>query len=82
MTPLGVGCVAIPNPVRINQSITWQAQVQGGSGSYSYVWLNGITASSYSKSYTAIGSVANWVIVTDRVLNQSKTANCSLSVTK
>ena len=78
--PLSVACSVYPNPAHLYQTITWQAQAQGGSGSYSYGWLNGITASAYSKTYSATGTISNWVVITDRVTSQSKTAYCSLSV--
>jgi hypothetical protein len=79
---LTASCSANPNPARVNNTITWRAQATGGSGSFSYRWLNGTTTPSYSKSYPTAQSVSNWVVITDTVLNQSQTGNCSLTVTK
>ena len=80
--PLTASCTAKPNPAKVNQTVTWQATGAGGSGSYSYGWLNGTTTSSYSKSYTSAQTVSNQVTITDRQLNSSKTGYCSLTVQK
>jgi hypothetical protein len=78
--PLSAYCYAWPNPVSTYQWISWQAVGQGGSGSYSYNWLNGTMSTNYSKYYMSRGIVYNWVVVTDRVTGQSTKAYCSLSV--
>jgi len=80
--PMSATCAASPNPVRINNTITWRAQASGGSGSFTYRWLNGTTTSSYSKSYPNVQTVSNWVVITDAQLGQSQTATCSLTVTR
>lgn len=80
--PLTASCSASPNPVRANNTITWRAQAIGGSGSFSYRWLNSTTTPSYSKSYPTAQSVSNWVVITDTQLNQSQTGTCSLTVTR
>jgi hypothetical protein len=80
--PMTVSCSASPNPVRINNTITWRAQATNGSGSFSYHWLNGTTTQSYSKSYPTAQTVSNWVVITDTTLNASQTAACSLTVTR
>jgi hypothetical protein len=65
---LNIGCYADPMNAKINQPITWNAEVTGGVAPYTYSWtgsdnLNG-TQSSVVKYYSMTGSKSAIVTVT------------------
>jgi hypothetical protein len=65
---LQIGCYSDPSSVRVNQPVTWQAEVTGGVGPYTYSWTgsDGLTGSQSSiiKYYNTAGSKSAIVSVT------------------
>jgi hypothetical protein len=83
-TPLAVSCSAIAYPDFVK--ISWNASASGGSGSYNYSWnayndvtgypSGSTTSSSFTASYSSIGTKEATVRVTDSS-GSSVSANCS-----
>ncbi|MGB8815769.1 MAG: hypothetical protein WCC74_00820 [Minisyncoccia bacterium] len=76
-------CSANPSSAIVGDSVAWNANALGGTGSYSYSWtgtdsLSG-SNSSISKSYSSTGIKIGTVTVISGT--QSATANCSANVT-
>ena len=80
--PLSISCYANSTQVAGGQSVSWQASVSGGNGSYSYSWngdegLYGYGATIY-KSYNNPGTKSASVTVTSG--GQTQTTSCTNSV--
>ena len=75
---LVVSCVADRYDVRNDETVTWTANVSGGTGSYNYSWsgTDGLYGSSrtQNKTYTNSGTKTASVTVTSG--NKTKTADC------
>ncbi len=78
---LKVSCYASPNPVKINQNVTFYASVSGGTGVYTYEWYGSGSGDkkSFNRSFTSAGNYDINLRITDS-LKQVKTAKCSVSV--
>ena len=81
---LSVSCVANPSSIQTGQSTTFTASPTGGTGSYTYSWtgtdaLSG-SSSFVSKTYSTAGTKTATVTVISGT--QTKTANCSVTVTE
>lgn len=65
---LDVGCFADPATARVNQPVTWNVEVQGGIGQYTYSWTgsDGLSGSQSSviKYYDSVGDKSAIVTVT------------------
>jgi hypothetical protein len=81
---LDVACYADPSTVRVNQPVTWRAEVTGGVGSYTYTWTGsdglGGTDSTAIKYYTSTGDKSAIVSVKSAD-GKTATRACSTSVT-
>jgi hypothetical protein len=81
-TPLTASCEAIPSTARIGQNVLWSVMPVGGSGVYSYNWsgTDNLAGSgiSVNKTYNTAGIKNASVVVTSG--NETKTANCSVTV--
>ena len=75
-----VSCTAQPNPANVNQTVTFRANVSGGTGSYSYVWSGACSDNSATclRSFSQPGTYVANVVVTSG--NQTKSASCSVVV--
>lgn len=66
--PLTASCSATPNPQSVDNSVTWDVDVSGGEGGYTYSWSgsDGLTgsASSVQKTYSTTGTKSASVLVT------------------
>jgi hypothetical protein len=81
---LDVACYADPSTVRVNQPVTWRAEVTGGVGSYTYTWTGsdglGGTDSTAIKYYSSTGDKSAIVSVKSAD-GKTATRACSTSVT-
>jgi hypothetical protein len=80
---LAASCSVSPTSINQGGTATWTASASGGTGTYSYSWsgtdsLTG-TGQTAAKSYSATGTKTASVTVTSGT--QSKTVNCSNSLT-
>lgn len=75
--PLNVSCSGNPSNSYPDETITWTAAVEGGSGSYTYDWLGDVSGTSQvvSTSYSSVGTYNAQVEVTSGF--QTQTATCS-----
>ncbi len=80
-SPPNVTCSASPNPAQANQLVTFTANPQGGTGSYSYLWSGAVSGStqSVSTSFATAGTKTANIQVTDSA-NQQAQNSCSVSV--
>lgn len=65
---LDIGCYSDPNTAKVNQPVTWLAEVTGGAAPYTYSWTgtDGLTGSQSSviKYYTTSGTKSAIVTIT------------------
>ena len=80
--PLQLNCTAQPNPANVNQTVTFRANVSGGTGSYSYVWSGACSGNSATclRSFSQPGTYVANVVVTSG--NQTQSASCSVVVNR
>ncbi len=80
LVPLTVSCVANPSQVSINYPVTFEPVVSGGTGFYTYSWSGDCNASSITclRSFSQPGFRTAVLTVTSG--DQTKLANCSVSV--
>ncbi len=79
---LNASCSVSPTSITTGGSVTWTAYPSGGTGTYAYSWsgtdsLSG-SSKSITKTYSSTGPKTGKVTVTSGA--QSKTVNCSNSV--
>ncbi|MCX6721228.1 MAG: hypothetical protein NT026_01345 [Candidatus Staskawiczbacteria bacterium] len=76
---INVSCYASPNPVNINQQVSFICNVSGGTGSYTYSWSGACTGSSSvcTTSFSYPGTQTATALVT----SGSQTNSTSASVT-
>ncbi len=81
---LQVSCAANPYAVTLGDAITWTATASGGTGTYTYSWSGtdslSSTRSTFSKTYSTVGSKSAVVSVTSGSSNLS--ASCTASITE
>ncbi len=81
---LDVGCYADPSTASVNQPVTWNVEVTGGAGPYSYSWTgtDGLTGSAASiiKYYSSAGS-KNAVVTVTSADGRNAVHACSNTVT-
>ncbi len=77
---LYVSCYASPNPANLNQTVTFYANVSGGTGTYSYSWSGACSgfSSTCSISFSSPGTYTVNLTVTSG--NQTQSASCSVNV--
>ena len=80
--PLQVSCYASPNPANVGQTVTFYANVSGGTGTYYYSWSGACTgtSSSCSRSFSSSGTYTATVTVTSG--SQTQSASCSVTVNR
>ncbi len=76
---MNVSCSASPSPALIGQTVTWTANVSGGTPPYTYLWSGtnippNVTTNPFNISYSTLGSKVARVRVTD---STSAFADCS-----
>lgn len=78
---LYVSCYASPNPAQVNQTVTFNSNVSGGSGNYSYYWSGATYGNnSYSqRSFSSDGNYTAYLTVYDSQ-NRSASTSCSVNV--
>jgi len=78
---LNVSCWASPNPVQINQNVTFYSSVSNGSGNYYYYWSGAASgnAASYYRSFSSNGTYWAYLTVTDS-WGRTGSASCSVYV--
>ncbi len=79
-TSLYVSCYASPNPANLNQTVTFYANVSGGTGVYSYSWSGACSgfSSTCSRSFSSPGTYTATLVVTSG--SQTQSATCSVNV--
>jgi len=79
--PLQVTCSASPNPASVGQTVTFTANVTGGTGIYSYLWSGACSGSSSSctTSFNSVGTYTAQLRVQDSEGNIA-TTQCSVTV--
>ena len=75
---ISLSCYATPNPVNVNQSVTFYCNVSGGSGAYTFSWSGACTSS--SQNCTASFSNAGTQIANVTVTSAGQTQTTSTSV--
>jgi len=73
-------CVASPIQVAPGEEVTFTARAEGGVGPYTYQWGDGDTSETKTVSYSAIGSGAQSLRVTDST-GASIETQCAVTVT-
>jgi len=78
--PLSVSCNASPNPANVNQTVSFIANVSGGSSSYTYNWSGDCIGSSQicSRNFPLVGTYTANLTVTSGT--QSKSTSCSVRI--
>ncbi len=82
--PLVVSCNAVPLVEQeVNQPVTWDGSVFGGSGDFSYLWTgdaSGVTEDIAGVTYPTTGLRSSVFRVTDNVTSSVDTANCDIVI--
>jgi hypothetical protein len=83
---MSASCVASPSQAKVGETVTWQVQTTGGSGSFKYRWKGDNSVSGrddriFSTNYSTIGTRTAQVEIIDRLSNQKITTDCAVSVT-
>lgn len=80
--PLQVSCSVSPNPAKVNENVTFTANVSGGQPPYYYNWTGACTGSSNTctTSFNSVGTYNATIYVIDAYGNQAQ-ASCSVRVT-
>lgn len=79
--PLVAACSGSPDPVEVNQTVTWSALVSGGQAPYSYSWSGDAsgTAANVTAVYSTPGAKTANLAVTDGA-SQHSNATCDIRV--
>lgn len=81
VTPLSISCSGNPDPVEVDQTVTWSTLISGGQTPYSYAWsgdTSGTTAD-VSAIYSTAGTKTANVAVIDNA-GQNANAICDIKV--
>lgn len=81
---LSANCTGSPSQTSVNQSMTWRAMTNGGSGSFDYRWsgdqIDGQTGSTIFVTYQTSGNRTVQVVIRDTVTGNSVSAACSINI--
>ncbi len=82
---LSASCAASPSQALVGETVTWQVQTNGGSGSFKYRWkgdnsVSGRDDQIFSTTYATAGTRTAQIEIIDRLSNQKITTDCSVSV--
>jgi len=78
---LTVSCYATPNPVNINQSVSFICNVSGGTGNYTYSWSGACTSTSpvCTTSFANAGTQTAVALVTSGTQTNSASASVTIN---
>jgi hypothetical protein len=82
---MSASCAASPSQALVGETVTWQVQTNGGSGSFKYRWkgdnsVSGRDDQIFSTTYSTAGTRTAQIEIIDRLSNQKITTDCSVSV--
>jgi hypothetical protein len=80
LLPLSASCSASPNPAKVNQNVTFSAQVSGGTGNYTYLWSGACSGVSLTcqTTFSSPGTYKANLEVKDG--NQTAQTSCEVTI--